>query len=363
MPKKSNVTLTAKSLARKINNCEITFDNIIQRNLVWDKARKSLLIHSMITGWMPCPPLYCIKGEKSLDCIEGKQRSDALTSYLNDDYALCNIPDYDEDDEPFTTEDGTVINNINGKKFSELPEEFQDNIKDYTFSVQSFEDITSALISEIFIRINNGKPLSAIELAWVKCNSKQQIIKIIESPLFADILTPAAINKYADIKIAMFGWAALNQSNDDVTFESKKFRPLMADAVITDDQVVTIMNVLSKIQAVHQLILEKDGTDDEKKVYAKIAKRVATQTHLLSILPTFKNAIEKNVSDETMADWCLHFFTGNTLATISETYNNNSLSGTNNNAALKKRFNAVNLDYQTFIRAHHTAEEVEELTA
>ena len=352
MPTNSSVKLTSKGICKRIASGEITFDNIIQRNLVWDKNRKSLFIHSLTTGWMPVPPIYCIKGECTLDVIEGKQRLTTLPSFMNDEFALSGVPEFDEDGNPFETDDGTLIGDINGKKFSELPEVLQDNIKDFGFSIQAFENISSALISEIFIRINNGKSLSAIELAWVKAKCKAQISTIINHPIFPIILTPAAINKYGDIKIAMFAWCALFQSMEEISFESKKFRPTMAVAEITEEQVNTIMEVLTRIQHVYEAITTKDGTDEEKVFYAKVAKKISTQTHLLSILKVVKESIDKGVSEETVTDWCLHFFAGTGRATISEIYNDNSYQATNGNASLNKRFNAVNLDYQTYVRAH-----------
>ena len=46
--KRYNINWTAKTLCNQMSKSKINFDCAVQRGLVWDSSRKSLLIHSMI---------------------------------------------------------------------------------------------------------------------------------------------------------------------------------------------------------------------------------------------------------------------------------------------------------------------------
>ena len=48
MLKKANLDWNARQLCKLVQKREIKFDNAVQRGLVWDAQRKSLLIHSII---------------------------------------------------------------------------------------------------------------------------------------------------------------------------------------------------------------------------------------------------------------------------------------------------------------------------
>ena len=71
---KANITWTIKQIARMNELGKFRFDNVYQRSLVWEKMRKSGLIHSLIEGY-PVPPLYARRVDgKTYDFLDGKQR-------------------------------------------------------------------------------------------------------------------------------------------------------------------------------------------------------------------------------------------------------------------------------------------------
>lgn len=47
-------------ICKLVQKGEIRFDNAVQRGLVWDVERKSLLIHSMLSGY-PILPFYATR--------------------------------------------------------------------------------------------------------------------------------------------------------------------------------------------------------------------------------------------------------------------------------------------------------------
>ena len=46
-----NINWTAKALVNQMEKGKVNYDNAVQRSLVWDTEKKSLLIHSMIYGY------------------------------------------------------------------------------------------------------------------------------------------------------------------------------------------------------------------------------------------------------------------------------------------------------------------------
>ena len=114
---------------------------------------------------------------------------------------------------------------INGLKFSELPEDFQNAIKDSTFTVIVIDNPSEEKVCEIFYKLNNGKPLNAITLTRVKAKSRKDIIELGSHELFKNALTEKALEKYTNEDIVVKSWAVLNQ--DEPSLETKAIRPLM----------------------------------------------------------------------------------------------------------------------------------------
>ncbi len=81
--KRYNMNLTCKGLYNRMEKSEINFDCAVQRGLVWDNAKNSLLIHSILYGYS-IPAFYMTKNEDgSFDSLDGKQRSNAATQFMD----------------------------------------------------------------------------------------------------------------------------------------------------------------------------------------------------------------------------------------------------------------------------------------
>ena len=155
---KANRTITPKWLIKNEEN--LRFDLSIQRQPVWDEDRQSLFIHSLIYGY-PVPYFYAQDtGDDFLWMLDGKQRFTTVISFIKDGFALSNsTPDVDGIE-------------ITGHKFSELPEDFQDEIKNFSFIINTFKNLSDEQRDEIFLRLNNGMSLTKMELTRVIASSK-----------------------------------------------------------------------------------------------------------------------------------------------------------------------------------------------
>ena len=333
MIKNANVNWTARQLAKMVSNGTITFDNAVQRGYVWDVKRKSLLIHSMIAGY-PIPSFYAAQNGDNYDMLDGQQRSKAITDFLEGRFELTDVPEVE-----VVNEDGSKdMVDINTLKFDEMEETLRDEIIGYSLTVYYFDGITDDEISELFFRLNNGKPLSAIELTRVKAKSMEDIKELGQHEIFKDALTEKAMARYTNEDIVIKSYAVLHEK--EPCLETKVIRPLMEQANITEEDKQQLKDIYSRILAVYKLIEDK-----------KIAKRLLTRTHLISVVPIMWQSMKDGLSEEQIAEWVTKFFAGKRSASISTIYNENAGSGSARKEAVRKRLNEVEKSYKESFKA------------
>ncbi len=161
---KTTLNWTVRNLKTMHDSKEtLSFNHPIQRqSSQWDCAQQSLLIHSILANF-PVPAIYVEKREiveadekgkhiYSYSVLDGKQRMTSTFSFINGEYALAS-------DTPAVILDGNIYE-LADKFFDELPEDVQQEILRFRFTITCFEDVTNEEIEEIFFRLNNSTPLS-----------------------------------------------------------------------------------------------------------------------------------------------------------------------------------------------------------
>lgn len=310
MLKKAKINWIAKQLVKMAQNGTIRFDNAMQRGLVWDKKKKSLLIHSMLMGY-PIPAFYAVKNGNGYDMLDGKQRSNAIIDFINGKFELTDVPEVE-----VTNEDGTTdMVDVNTLHFDEMEEALRDEITSCSLTIYYFEGITDDEVSEMFFRLNNGKALSAIELSRARAKSLGAIKELGQHELFKSALTKKAMARYTNEDIVIKSYAMLHEG--EPSLETTAIRPLMADAVIT-------------------------GEDK------KVARRILTRTHMISIVPIVGKSLQEGLSDEQMAKWASDFFSGKRSASVSDTYNQSCRSGSAKKESVKRRLAEIEKHYNQF---------------
>lgn len=325
MLKKANIQWSGKTLCNQIEKGQVLFDCAVQRNPVWDLSRKSLLIHSMVEGY-PIPPFYFARrSDKKYDALDGLQRSTAIGEFLHEEYGLA------EDTPSITDDDGNQIE-VAGKKMSELPEWAQDNIKDYSLTIYYFEDITDDEISELFFRINNGKPLTSIELTRVKAKCLGEFQQIAAHELISSSVTEVGKKRYTDENIAMQTWMLCFCDTKD--FSTKVFRPCIESADVTEGHV-------AKINASMDSVLEVcNSLDVSVKEEKRILKKIKTRSHLVSsIYLAMRFADAGRTNDEFRNAVCRFFDCPR--SSVSEKYNNSVGSGSAKPEKIRARIEAL----------------------
>ena len=216
-----------------------------------------------------------------------------------------------------TDENGYPVT-VAGQEFTELPEWIQDNIKDYSLTIYYFEDITEEEIAELFFRINNGKPLTSVELTRVKAKSILKFQEIAKHEMIAGAITEAGKRRYNDENVAMQAWTLCFSECRD--FTTKGFRPFIESAVVTKEQVREIGQALDCVKAVCDLL------NPEEKADKRVLKKIKTRSHLVSCTYVALQALRAGKSAEELKEVLYKFFDSNQTS-VSEIYNKSVGSG------------------------------------
>lgn len=336
---KASISWSAKQLKNMIANGKIDFNHIIQRSYVWERKRKSALIESMIIGY-PIPPVFAKRfddgtGKRggNIYCImDGKQRLSTVAQFLNDEFALTELPPVVYMDEAFG---GECETDITGMKFSELPEAIQDHLNSVIFSVTYFDNLTKEEERELFKRLNAGKPLSTKSRLLASCSDIEGLLDIGSHELFDDMLTDKGKDNKNQVTLVMKAWCMMNKPIEEVSFEGKDFNPLFENASISADERLALDKVFALIHDTHLTLAE----NKEKAV----AKKLYTETHMISLVPFFAQAVERGIEANMMADWVSDFF-----GFHSEEYDIAAGNGSAKNSNITTRHNVLSESFEQF---------------
>lgn len=326
--KRYNMNLTCKGLYNRMEKGEINFDCAVQRGLVWDNERKSLLIHSILYGYA-IPAFYMVKNdEDGFDSLDGKQRSNAIHDFIAGEYALSeSFPIvYDEEGEE---------ENLSGMYWDNLPEWAQDKIKDYSLTIYYFEDMKEEEIREFFRRLNNGKPLSAVELTRVQCKSIDIIQDLAKHEAVVKATTDKGKARFADENLIMqiYGMAYM----ENLDFSTKVFRPFIQDAIITEEQKKKIEKGLNYLSA-----CMKELENADTKEGNKVLRKLKSKTHFVAMAYYGMLCNDRDVFCSDYNKKVFDFFnTNNNKASISPLYNETVGAGSARSEAVKRRKSVV----------------------
>lgn len=339
----SSITWTCKQIAKMIEKDTINFRNVVQRSFVWDKHRMSELVWSIIMGY-PIPPIFSERSNNDNDKIkvysvlDGQQRCTTIYKFLNDEFALTQLKPI-----PYLDENGEEkYVDISGNKFSELDEELQDIIKDATITVKYFDNLEQYQKAEMFRRLNNGKPLSTKTRTLASSKNIEELLDIGSHKLFEEMLTDKARENKSQAVIVVKAWTMINREIENISFASKSFNPLIEEIEITDNEKLELAKVFDFVVNVHDELISNQEKDVAKKVY--------TETHFVSLIPYFKQAMENGVNEAMIAEWLINFFKVENDSNEYNDYMEACSRGVARNASVIARHNALEKSYKEYFK-------------
>lgn len=339
----SSITWTCKQIVKMIDKETINFKNVVQRSFVWERHRMSELIWSIIMGY-PIPPIYAERGEsdndkvKIYDVMDGQQRNTTIYKYLKDEFALTELKPI-----PYLDENGNECTvDISGKKFSELEEELQDIIKDATITVKYFDNLEQYQKAEMFRRLNNGKPLSAKNRTLASARNIEELLDIGSHQLFQEMLTDKARQNKNQAVIVAKALTMLNEEVVGISFASKDFNPAIEEMEISDGEKILLAKVFDFIIGVHDELKDNHEKDVAKKLY--------TETHLISLIPYVKAAMENNISEAMFGEFLINFFKTENDSDVYAEYMEACSNAIARNANIVARHEALGKAYGKFFK-------------
>lgn len=133
-----------RAICERVDNGRLVVSPEFQRSYVWAKRLKikSRLIESVLLD-IPIPIIYTSETEDGKEeVIDGQQRILTFHAFRNNKFSLKGL---------------TILTELNGKKYSELPDEFKDNFLDREVTVvKILSESQKDIKFEIFVRLNRG---------------------------------------------------------------------------------------------------------------------------------------------------------------------------------------------------------------
>ena len=244
-----------------------------------------------------------------------------------------------EDDFVVTDFDGTE-HDFSSNKFENLPEWAQETIKDYAITIVFFQELTEDQYQEMFYRLNNGKPLSSVELTRVKTQSLIMFQDIAKHPMIDLAVTERGKQKFNHENLAMQAWAACFalDEHDELSFETSTFRPFMEQAVVNELHVKEMKNYFNIAYNMYCSCNLKNKTE------RKIATKMKTRTHLVALCKTISEGLGSGYEIDHLIEWVKVFFNSSEGVSVDQAYNNASggnASGTAKRKQIDTRINAM----------------------
>lgn len=186
-------TNSVESIFKGINRHRYNFSHYLQRRAgQWNRRQKSLLIDSFLRGYIIGTPLIAKDTNGTLSIIDGVQRFSTIHEFLSDEFKLVGL-------DPLPT-DGEEYLDLNGKKFSELPEDLREKINDFQVTMDVLYEWTYEELVDMFERCNSGKPLTRAQKLTVIFGEdlSRWFEKMMDKPFFKNSLSVAQVKAAED---------------------------------------------------------------------------------------------------------------------------------------------------------------------
>lgn len=298
--KTSSKERTLQWICNQYKKGNISFSHKLQRPIgQWSPKMKSLLIHSLLSGF-PVNPIYIVDEGGILYTLDGSQRTSTCISYLNNEFALRkDTPNI----EITSNENGeTIIKEyeIAGKKFKKLDEEVQSTLLACSLEFCTLSDYTDEEVKEMFRRQNTSKPLSGKLLRIVnESDAFSDAVYSLSNHPFMDKLMTNTQRKNGtdkDLIIQTLMLICTNDKNDFTSFRSKDIDVFVMDYAD---------NSLEKVSALLDALDSFDESFEEIKIPVtsipmllycgyRVKKDKKSFSKLVEIVDEFLNGYDSN---------------------------------------------------------------------
>ena len=331
----TTLNFTNQYLSEMVDNGKLVVETAIQRGKVWNTYQRSLLIHSMITGIF-IPPIILVKmaGEDKYETVDGRQRIESVVSFVKGDYKLHKSTPAIESIKGRPYE-------VAGLSYVNLPEEVRIKFDTVKLFITAYEDIkTNEEKSQIFLRMNNGTPLSSLEKMVAQAVSQKPIDDLKNHPIFDEVYTKAALRKLSQRNIIIRSYAAM--LGDSSAMEAKSLASFIHSEKISSKDTKRLSSTYDNLLDICDSIAASEGDEHENKV---ISQRILKKNcHFIAAITLMLNHEEEDVGG-----FLKYFFSGKDgLASINDEYNASISGGMWKKPNVEKRNQVMEEEYNSF---------------
>lgn len=311
---RAEITWSLKQVVGLMNNNRIDLHHPVQRSFVWERARKSAFIESIILGY-PTNKIYArrknVSGEsgKVYVIMDGVQRLSTVCGYLRDEFSLTDLAAVtyaDIDTMTYKTID------VSGLKFSELPDSLQNHLSTETLQIEYYDHLTADEEREMFKRLNNGKPLNAKNKLLAACKDLDGLLELGGHEIFNVLLTRKGLDNKIQVTWLLKTWCMMNIPVNSVDFTPKVFNPMIEQLELSGLDKDKITKLYDYMLPVY---------NELKENYRKVFNKVKREVHTVSLIPAFKTSMEDSISTMAVVMWLSEFFGAEGDTTVSKKYN------------------------------------------
>ena len=269
--------LTIDKMRKMLEDGTLTWDESIQRaKNAWGPLQKSELIHSLLGAYyIPSICLhkttrYDITKDKDIihySVIDGKQRLSVIFEFMDNGFKLHKkTPN-------LKLANGEEIE-LRNKKFSQLSEELQSDIKRYIPNIYAIEGYTAEEVEMMFFRLNNGTPLTKVQQSRAVLGSARAsfINSLLEAPFFEKCKLSTFQKKREDnLSITLQGLMLIDESYTWQTFGAKEisnYCEYLKDnfSIELQCKIVDAIRLLNDIFCDENVIMTQEKEDKAKTV-------------------------------------------------------------------------------------------------
>ena len=151
--KLSRSELQLETIVSRIDAGELDLQPDFQRGEIWDRARRQRLIDTILRGWY-VPAVHIVQDPDGVEVVlDGQQRLAAIRDFFHDGFPVSGRI------EP----DAEHIHELNGKKFSQLPDAVHRGVRRFILPVVTLTDYLPEEPNELFFRLNQAYNLTPPE--------------------------------------------------------------------------------------------------------------------------------------------------------------------------------------------------------
>lgn len=326
---------------------KIRFDLAIQRNNVWKEAQQQKLIDSILRNFL-IPAVVVIESDDGFMWMaDGKQRYGSIFKFHDNGFALP------KGMAPVEIEvDGEVVTfDVEGKLYKDLDKAVQNQIKNYEMDIRNVRNASPAQIEELFVRLNNGTPLSKIELVRATIGSEnQEKINLLSAYRFFDhmaFISDGSRNRFVDQEmIIQTLMLVMGRETGISSKEINDFKDAVRASGISEETMRVMTGTADYLKdAFEQFIVMKEGKED-----LSILNKMLKKIHVPMLFMTAIESIQEEVQPEVFGQWAKSFLHDRYTSGHGE-YGKRCVAGSAKKENVQGRLKAMKADFTAKIEA------------